>query len=41
MQYVAVFLINLLALNFWLWLFQSIFHWKKNKRMILLLVIAM
>lgn len=41
MKYIVVFLINLLALNFWLWLFQNIFQRKHKKRLIFLLVIAM
>lgn len=41
MNYIIVFLINLLALNFRLWLFQSIFHRKQRKRTIFVLVLVM
>lgn len=41
MNYVIAILINLLALNFRLWLFQNMFHRKRNKRLIFILVIIM
>lgn len=41
MAYLIVFLINLLVLNFWLWLFQSMFRRKQNKRLIFVIIVAM
>ncbi len=41
MNYVIAILINLLALNFRLWLFQNMFHRKRNKRVIFILVAVM
>ena len=41
MNYILAFLVNLFALNIWLWLFQSTFHRKKNKRTIVLLILIM
>lgn|GEM_PF-4493313 len=40
-HYIIVFLINLLALNFRLRLFQNIFHRKQKKWLIFMLVLVM
>ncbi len=41
MHYILLILINLLALNFWLWLFQSIFHRKQHKLFLFSVVLIM
>lgn len=41
MNYILAFLVNLLALNIWLWLFQSAFQRKQKKWLIALFIVIM
>ena len=39
--FISIFVINLFALNFWVWLFQNMFHWKQKKWLIFTIILLM